>query len=79
MKTRETELDDGKRTELICFKVSKRMAFDLERSAATRSRSVSDSLYVATRHFLYGNIARLDRDAEFIRSNKVAQYAEAEA
>lgn len=70
--------DDCKRTELISVKVTERMALDLLRSATSRNRSVSDAIYVAMRHWLYGNIARLDRDAEFISSHKVDQHGRGE-
>ena len=63
--------DDVKRTELISVKVTERMALDLMRSAASRNRSVSDAIFVAMRHWLYGNIARLDRDAQFTTAHKV--------
>jgi len=65
--------DDRKRTELISVKVTERMYIDLGRSAAARDRSVSDAIYVAMRHYLYGNIARLDRNAQLTSSDDVNQ------
>jgi hypothetical protein len=52
--------DDGKRTEVVCFKVTERMALDLNRLAALEDRSISDFLYGSLRRRLYGDIVRLD-------------------
>lgn len=52
--------DDGKRSELICFKVTERMALDLLRVSASHDRSVSDFMYLDLRRTLYGDIVRLD-------------------
>lgn len=52
--------DDGKRTEVICTKVSERMALDILRMAALDDRSVSEYVYLALRQKLYGDIVRQD-------------------
>ena len=49
-------MDDGKRTEVICTKLSERMALDLLREAAKDDRSVSEFLYLIIRRELYGRI-----------------------
>jgi hypothetical protein len=51
--------DDGKRDEVVCTKVTERMALDLTRIAALDERSVSDFLYRMIRLRLYGEAARL--------------------
>lgn len=56
--------DDGKRTELICFKVTERMALDLLRVATAQDRSVSDFIFGLVREKLYGSIVKLDAIAE---------------
>ncbi len=64
--------DDGKRTELICVKVTERMALDLLRLAALRERSVSDFIYGRMRQGLYGDIVKLeDMAAQFSTSDLV--------
>jgi hypothetical protein len=69
--------DDGKRSELICVKVTERMALDLLRMAASEDRSVSDLLYGLVRRELYGRIIRLDAIAEqSTRSDKVDRAGE---
>lgn len=66
--------DDGKRTELVCIKVSERMALDLLRLATSQDRSVSDFMYGAIRQRLYGEMVRLETQAaQFTRSDKVNQ------
>ena len=50
--------DDGKRTEVICTKVSERMALDILRLASLDDRSVSEYVYLALRQRLYGDIVR---------------------
>jgi hypothetical protein len=52
--------DDGKRSELVCFKVTERMALDLLRLATSHDRSISDFMYLDTRRKLYGDMVRLD-------------------
>lgn len=52
--------DDGKRTEMVCFKATERVALDLLRSATAQDRSVSEYLYMLIRGHLYGTVARLD-------------------
>lgn len=46
--------DDAKRTEVICTKLSERMALDLMREASKDNRSVSEFLYLLIRRELYG-------------------------
>jgi hypothetical protein len=66
--------DDGKRTELVCFKVTERMALDLLRLATSQDRALSDFMYGMTRTRLYGDIVKLDAIAEqSTRSDKVDQ------
>jgi hypothetical protein len=50
--------DDGKRSELICTKVTERMALDLLHAAADDDRSVSDYLFRVVRMHLYGREGR---------------------
>ena len=61
--------DDGKRTEVICVKVTERMALDLLRLSASQDRSISDFLYGAVRQRLYGDIVRLDANAQQFTSS----------
>ena len=63
--------DDGKRSELICFKVTERMALDLNRLAALDDRSLSDFMFLLSRGRLYGDVARLSTDSRSTRSDKV--------
>jgi len=64
--------DDGKRTELVCVKVTERMALDLLRLATSMDRSTSDFLYGAIRQRLYGDIVKLEQTAaQFTTSDKV--------
>ena len=63
--------DDGKRTELVCFKVTERMALDLNRLAALDDRSLSDFMYLLSRQRLYGDVARLSTDSRSTKSDKV--------
>lgn len=65
--------DDGKRSELVCFKVTERMALDLNRLAAIDDRSLSDFMFLLTRQRLYGDVARLAGDSRSTRSDKVDQ------
>lgn len=58
--------DDGKRTEMICFKATERMALDLNRVAAVSERSMSDFLYSMVRQRLYGDIERLSKNAQLM-------------
>lgn len=59
--------DDGKRSELVCTKVSERMALDLNRQCAIDDRTMSDYLYRLIRNDLYG---KSDRIAEIAQSTK---------
>ncbi len=52
--------DDGKRSELVCFKVTERMFIDLNRLAALEDRSVSDFMFGLLRRHTYGAMVRLD-------------------
>ena len=65
--------DDGKRSELVCFKVTERMALDINRLAAIDDRSLSDFMFLLTRQRLYGDVARLCQDGRSTRSDKVDQ------
>lgn len=49
---------DDKRTEVICTKLTERMALDLLRAAAAEDRSISEFLYLLIRHELYGRHGR---------------------
>lgn len=53
-------VDDGKRSEVVSFKVTERMELDLLRLAARDDRSMSDFLYQLVRRELYGAIGRLE-------------------
>jgi len=46
--------DEGKRTEMVCTKVTERMFVDLNRAAVMDDRSLSDLLYQLIRRELYG-------------------------
>lgn len=63
--------DDGKRSELVCFKVTERMALDLNRLAAVDERSLSDFMFLMTRQRLYGDVARLSNGGRSTRSDEV--------
>lgn len=52
--------DDRKRSELVCTKVTERMALDLLHVAAVEERSVSDCMYRLLRCHLYGTVNRID-------------------
>lgn len=43
-----------KRTEVICTKVTERMALDLLRAATAEDRSISEFVYLLIRRDLYG-------------------------
>jgi hypothetical protein len=55
--------DDGKRTELICVKVTERMALDLLWLASSHDRTVSDFMYVSMRDRMYGCMVRRESRA----------------
>lgn len=64
--------DDGKRTEIVCVKVTERMALDLLRIATSEQRSHSDFMFLLLRQRLYGDMVRLDHLAEqSTKSDKV--------
>lgn len=64
--------DDGKRTEVICVKVTERMALDLLRLSTSQERSISDFLYGVLRQRLYGDMVRLEAvAAQFTSSDHV--------
>ena len=46
--------DDGKRTEVICTKLSERMALALLREATKQDRSISEFVYLLIRKELFG-------------------------
>ena len=52
--------DDGKRSEVICFKGTERMLLDLHREATKDDRTLSDFLFVMVRRELYGRIPTPD-------------------
>lgn len=56
--------DNDKRTEVICTKVSERMALDLLRHCAAADRSVSDWLHLLIRAHLYGHLRSTDSDGQ---------------
>jgi len=68
--------DDGKRTELLCVKVTERMALDLNRLAALDDRSLSDFMFRHLRSRLYGDVARLSTDSRSTTSDKVDRGVE---
>jgi ATP-dependent protease ClpP protease subunit len=47
-------MDDGKRTEVICTKLSERMALALLREASKQDRSISEFVYLLIRKELFG-------------------------
>lgn len=49
---------DDKRGEVICTKVTERIALDLLRAATADDRSISEYLYLLIRHDLYGRHGR---------------------
>lgn len=51
---------DEKRSEVVSFKSTERMALDLLRLASADDRSMSDFLYRLVHRELYGAIGRLD-------------------
>lgn len=55
--------DDGKRTEVLCTKVTERVALDLLRAAAADDRSPSEFMYLLIRRHLYGHMVRQGDDA----------------
>jgi hypothetical protein len=63
--------DDGKRTEMVCTKVTERMALDLLRDASIDDRSVSDFIYRLLRHHLYGSVSRREANNQATRFDKV--------
>lgn len=54
--------DDGKRSEMICTKVTERMTVDLHRLLATEDRTVSEFLFLLIRRELYGRAHQRDSD-----------------
>lgn len=63
--------DDGKRTEVISFKVTERMSHDLMRLAASDDRSLSDYLFGLVRRRLYGDVVRLQVGGQVTTSDEV--------
>lgn len=49
---------DDKRTEVVCTKLTERMALDLLRAASAEDRSISEFLYLLIRRDLYGRQGR---------------------
>jgi hypothetical protein len=57
--------DSGKRSELVCTKVTERVFIDLGRAAAQEDRSVSDFVFLLIRHELYGRtLQRRETDSD---------------
>ncbi len=56
--------DHDKKTEVICTKVSERMALDILRLAAIEDRSVSEWLNLLLREKLYGASIKLSSHLE---------------
>lgn len=54
-------MSDEKRSEVISFKVTERMAVDLLHLAAADDRSMSDYLFGMLRRKLYGDVVRLEQ------------------
>lgn len=65
--------DDGKRTEVLCFKATERVALDIMRAAAHDDRSPSEYLYLLVRRHLYGHAARDEMTAQSTGVYKVDQ------
>jgi hypothetical protein len=53
-------MTDDKRSEVISFKATERMALDILRLAAADDRSISDYLFGVLRRRLYGDVVRLE-------------------
>jgi hypothetical protein len=64
-------MSDDKRSEVISFKVTERMAVDLLHLAAADDRSISDYLYGMVRRKLYGDVVRLQADGQSTTCDKV--------
>ena len=56
--------DDGKRSEVICTKVSERVALDLLKLCALEDRSVSDLVHLLIRRHLYGHLKSTEPDSQ---------------
>lgn len=52
--------DEGKRSEVICTKLTERMALDLLHAATQEDRSISEFLYLLIRRELYGRSMQCD-------------------
>lgn len=50
--------DEGKRTEVLCTKVTERMALDLLHAATSEDRGISEFLFLLIRKELYGRTVR---------------------
>lgn len=64
---RDSVADDNKRTELVCTKVTERVALALNRQLAIEDRTMSDYLNRLIRDDLYG---KSDRIEEIMQSTK---------
>ncbi len=61
--------DDGKKTEMVCTKVTERMQIDLNRAAAIDDRSLSDYLFRLIRQDLYGRSVKWGGEAVDIQGH----------
>lgn len=64
-------MSDDKRTEVVSFKVTERMALDLLRLAAADDRSMSDYLFGMLRRKLYGDVVRLEQRGQVTTHDEV--------
>jgi len=63
--------DEHKKTELVCTKVTERIAIDLMRAAALDDRSVSAYLFVLILRDLYGRSVKwMELDEQATKSTK---------
>ena len=65
--------DDGKRSEVVCAKVTERVALDLLRASALDDRSPSEYVYLLIRRHLYGIVRADEPTAQPQPVNKVDQ------
>lgn len=66
--------DDGKRSEVVSFKATERVALDLLRVSALDDRSPSEYIYLLLRQHLYGEIVRFNAEStQPLKVNKVDQ------
>jgi hypothetical protein len=68
-------MSDDKRSEVVSFKVTERMALDLLRLAAADDRSMSDYLFGMLRRKLYGDVVRLEQRGQSTTHDEVNRHA----